>query len=240
MLDRLVPAWPAPPNVQAMATTRLGGYSEGPYAGLNLATHVGDSPVAVAANRQQLRRLLPAAPLWLTQVHGTRCVPAEVAWHGIEADAAAAHTAGVVCAVLTADCLPVLLCDDQGTAVAAVHAGWRGLAAGVVDTAVRELGLPPARLLAWLGPAIGPEAYEVGEEVRAAFLAADRGAAVAFSPHEGKWRCDLYTLARRRLAMQGVERVFGGGLCTYHDGQRFYSFRRDGRTGRMASLIWLR
>lgn len=240
MLEPIVPGWPAPANVQSLVTTRQGGVSEGTYGGLNLAGHVGDSPVAVAANRQELRRLLPAMPLWLNQVHGTRCVPADAAWQGIEADASATQVPGVVCAVLTADCLPVLLCDDAGTAVAAVHAGWRGLAAGVIEAAVGAMGVPAPRLLAWLGPAIGPDAYEVGAEVKAAFTGQDPGAAAAFRAHGDKWLCDLYTLARRRLAAIGVERIFGGGLCTFHEPERFYSYRRDGHTGRMASLIWLK
>ncbi len=239
MVERIVPGWPAPPNVQALCTTRSGGCSEGSYAGLNLAAHVGDSPVAVAANRQQLRRLLPAMPLWLNQVHGARCVAADAAWNGVRADASVAHTAGVVCAILTADCLPLLLCDDQGTAVAAVHAGWRGLAAGVIEAAVLAMHVPGKHLLAWLGPAIGPEAYEVGSDVREAFLADDQNAASAFRPRGEKWLCDLYALARRRLAAVGVEQVFGGGLCTFTDAARFYSFRRDGAAGRMASVIWL-
>ena len=239
MVDRIVPSWPAPANVHALCTTRIGGYSEGPHAGLNLAAHVGDSPVAVAANRQQLRRLLPATPLWMNQVHGARCVPAEAAWHGIFADACVAHGANVVCAVLTADCLPVLLCDERGTAVAAVHAGWRGIAAGVVEAAIREMAVPRGRLLAWLGPAIGPQAYEVGDDVRKVFLNEDWGATAAFERRGEKWLCDLYALARRRLAAAGVSRVFGGGLCTFRDGGRFFSFRRDGTTGRMASVIWL-
>lgn len=236
----LFPDWPAPAPVRALVTTRAGGVSRGSYAGLNLATHVGDEPAAVAANRKLLRVHLPAEPRWLTQVHGVSCVAAESAPLNVEADASATGVAGVVCAVLTADCLPLLLCDDRGTAVAAVHAGWRGLAEGVIEAAICAMGLPAERLLVWLGPAIGPTAFEVGDDVRAAFLARDAGAAAAFLPREGKWHCDLYALARRRLAAAGVRRVFGGGLCTLSDAGRFYSFRRDGAaSGRMASLVWL-
>ena len=240
MIETIKPGWPAPPNVRAFCTTRAGGYSEGPYGALNLGGHVGDDPVAVAANRQQLcRRLLPAAPLWLNQVHGNRCVAAETAWSGISADASVAHTPGVVCAVMTADCLPVLLCDRRGTAVAAVHAGWRGMAAGVIEAAIREMAVAGEELLAWLGPAIGPRAYEVGDDLRQAFVGDDPATAPCFAPRGGKWLCDLYGLARRRLTMAGVGQVFGGDRCTYAESDRFFSYRRDGNTGRMASLVWL-
>lgn len=231
--ELIVPDWPAPANVRALVTTRGCG---------NLATHVGEDPAAVAAARARLRRLLPAEPLWLTQVHGTCCVRADDAPAGVEADASVSSISGMVCAVLTADCLPVLLCDEAGTVVAAAHAGWRGLAAGVVESAVAAMALPGERLMAWLGPAIGPAAFEVGDEVRTAFLAADAGAAAAFVPGApGKWFCDIYLLARRRLAALGVTRVFGGGRCTVSEGGRFFSYRRerDQGGGRMASLVWL-
>jgi YfiH family protein len=240
MEDWIVPEWSAPPAVRALVTTRRGGVSAAPYASFNLAGHVGDAPAAVADNRARLRALLPDEPLWLNQVHGTRCVAAETAHAGIDADACVAHHAGPVCAVMTADCLPVLLCDRAGTAVGVAHAGWRGLLAGVVEAAVAALGRPSAELLAWLGPAIGPTAFEVGDEVRQAFVAVDSAAAAAFVAHgEGKWLADIYRLARQRLAACGVTAVSGGGLCTFGDAARFYSYRRDGRTGRMATLIWL-
>lgn len=231
MTDVLVPDWPAPPRVRSLVTTRAFG---------NLAGHVGDDPAAVAARRAELRRRLPAEPLWLNQVHGNRCVVAETALAGVDADAATARTPGRVCAVLTADCLPVLFCDEAGTTVAAAHAGWRGLAGGVLEATVAAMAVPASALLAWLGPAIGPAAFEVGGEVRDVFIAADAEAAAAFSAKGGdKWLCDLYALARRRLARAGVRRVFGGGLCTYSDQGHFYSYRRDRETGRMATLVWI-
>lgn len=236
----IVPDWPAPASVRALVTTRTGGVSAGAYASLNLATHVGDDPAAVAENRRRLRALLPAEPLWLSQVHGTTVARAEDAAEGVAADAAFTRRAGRVCAVLTADCLPVLLCNDAGTVVAAAHAGWRGLAGGVIETALRATNEPPARLLAWLGPAIGPQAFEVGAEVRATFLAHSPDAAAAFAAKEnGKWLADLYRLAEQRLNALGVSRVYGGGRCTFLEADCFYSYRREKTTGRMASLIWL-
>ena len=240
MDESIVPDWPAPANVHALTTTRRRGVSRGPYADFNLADHVGDDPAAVAANRTRLRLHLPAEPLWLRQVHGTRCVIAEDSVAGVEADASASFTPGTVCAVLTADCLPVLFCDVQGTAVAAAHAGWRGLAAGVLEKSALALRRPPEDVIAWLGPAIGTAAFEVGDEVRAIFVAHDAEAARAFVPHgAGKWLCDLHELARQRLAAFGIRRVAGADFCTATDADRFYSYRRDGATGRMASLIWL-
>ncbi len=239
MEDCLLPDWPAPARVRALVTTRAGGVSRGPYASMNPADHVGDDPAAVAENRARLRKWLPAEPLWLNQVHGTAVYRVEQGGSR-EADAAVSRTPGAVCAVLTADCLPVLLCDRAGTVVAAAHAGWRGLAAGVIEATVAAMASPAAELLAWLGPAIGPAAFQVGEEVRAAFLAVDPDAAAAFvADGPGKWRADLYDLARRRLARVGVMAVYGGGLCTHSDARRFFSYRRDGPTGRMASLVWL-
>jgi len=240
-LSWLVPEWPAPRWVRACTTTRLGGISEGPYASLNLAEHVGDDPKHVAENRHRLTEALhlPAMPLWLQQVHGTVVVDA-AADPSCEADAAYADRRNVVCAVLTADCLPLLLCDTAGTRVAAVHAGWRGLLGGVIENAVRALRCPGSRLLAWLGPAIGPQAFEVGDEVRAAFVEEDPLAAAAFSPSPaGRWLADIYDLARRRLTRVHVGMIHGGHWCTAGDATRFYSYRRDGVTGRMASLIWL-
>jgi len=236
----IVPDWPAPAGVRTLITTRAGGASRGAYAGLNLGMRSGDAAEDVARNRASLRQWLPAEPLWLRQVHGTRVVEADTAEGNPEADAAFARRPGRVCAALTADCLPLLLCDEQGTTVAAVHAGWRGLCSGVIEQALRAMERPPQALLAYLGPAIGPDAYEVGAELRQAFVAADAESAAAFAPGKpGKFHADLYALARRRLARSGVARVYGGGYCTYTERERFYSYRRDGATGRMASLIWM-
>ncbi len=239
----LMPDWPAPDRVGCLVTTRTGGVSGGVFASLNLGDHVGDAPEAVAANRTIVCRHVGGRPVWLNQVHGIRVIEAAEA-HGQvppEADAAFARSAGVACAVMTADCLPVLFCDEAGTVVAAAHAGWRGLQAGVLEATIAAMGIPAAKLMAWLGPAIGPQAFEVGGEVREAFLAEAPEAAKAFKPGaEGKWLADIYLLARQRLAAQGVARVFGGGGCTVTEQDRFFSYRRDGQTGRMASLIWLK
>lgn len=243
--DFIIPDWPAPDCVRARVTTRSGGFSVFPYDSFNLGEHVGDDPAAVACNRALLRQQLPADPAWLTQVHGTRCVDAACAAMCCEADASFAHQSGVVCAILTADCLPLLLCDTAGTVVAAAHAGWRGLAGGVLESTVAALGVPHDRLLVWLGPAIGPSRFEVGGEVRAAFIAHDPVAARAFvATQPGKWQANIYELARQRLAALGVHQVYGGTadgaqFCTVEDALRFFSYRRDGVCGRMASLIWL-
>jgi polyphenol oxidase len=238
--------WPAPPWVRAVTTTRLGGISRGAFAGLNLGDHVGDDPASVAENRQRLSAglRLPAEPQWLRQVHG--CAVATAQHPGVAgeavcvADASVARRPGQVCAVLTADCLPILLTDRSGTRIAAVHAGWRGLVNGVIEAAVACLAVPPAFLLAWMGPAIGPESFEVGAEVREQCLALDGLAASAFVPQgPGKWLADLPQLARHRLVRLGCTEVWGGGICTFQDPARFYSYRRDGITGRMASLIWI-
>lgn len=235
------PDWPAPENVRALTTTRAGGVSIGPYASFNLGDHVGDDPRAVAENRARLRKefQLPADPVWLTQVHGNVVVDAAIT-AGVTADASFATQPGVVCAVLTADCLPVLICDRAGTRVGNAHAGWRGLAAGVIESTVTALGEPRGELMVWLGPAIGPAAFEVGAEVRATFVNEDPGAACAFAAGEpDRWFADIYQLARRRLHALGVHAVHGGDLCTFTDAARFYSYRRDGACGRMASLIWI-
>jgi YfiH family protein len=238
----LMPEWPAPSWVHACTTTRGGGISEGSFASLNLAEHVGDDVACVTENRRRLLEALrlPAMPSWLQQVHGSGVVDAATVKSGREADASFVTHPGIVCAVLTADCLPLLLCDGGGTRVAAVHAGWRGLLGGIVENGVRALQRPGAQVLAWLGPAIGPKAFEVGEEVRDAFIAEDPQAAVAFAPSPGgRWLADIYLLARQRLARMQVAAVYGGHWCTVSDAARFYSYRRDGVTGRMASLIWL-
>jgi len=240
MTDYILPGWPAPPGVRALATTRCGGVSHGPWQSFNLGAHVGDERPAVAANRALLRRELPAEPLWLAQVHGAHCVDAALAAPGVEADASFSRQRGVVCAVLVADCLPVLFCDERATVVGIAHAGWRGLAAGVIEATVAAMGEPGARLMAWLGPAIGPQAFEVGGEVRDAFIARDQQAASAFAAVAGgKWLCDIYGLARQRLNAIGIGRIAGADCCTMRDAERFFSYRRDGVTGRMASLVWL-
>lgn len=238
MSDLLVPDWPAPANVHARVTTRAGGASTGPWRGLNLATHVGDDPAHVALNRAWLRSQLPAEPVWLEQVHGTDCVVAEHAAPACVADASVSFEAFCICTVMTADCLPVLFCSHDGKVVAAAHAGWRGLLAGVLENTMQAMHNPPTALMAWLGPAIGPQKFEVGAEVRALFVAQDEAAADAFVAHGDKWLADIYALARLRLRKAGVEAIYGGGLCTVSDAERFYSYRRDGATGRMASLIW--
>ena len=238
------PDWPAPAVIRALVTTRAGGVSQPPYDSLNLGDHVGDDPAAVALNRQRLRAFLPAEPKWLKQVHGTTVARADKLTDAAEADAAVSFTPGTVCTVLTADCLPVLFCDRQGTRVAVAHAGWRGLAAGVLEASVAAMQCPPGDVLAWLGPAIGPQAFEVGKEVREVFVNQNPEDAVAFRPHASRltpnhFLADIYELARLRLVRAGVRDVYGGGLCTYTDAGRFYSYRRDKTTGRMASLIWL-
>lgn len=241
-LPFLHPDWPAPSNVRAVVTLRNGGVSQAPYDSLNLGVHVGDAPAVVTQNRQRLHAALQLAsePVWLKQVHGTQVAQLPALPDVIEADAVCSATAGSVCAILTADCLPVLFCDDAGTVVAAAHAGWRGLLAGVLENTVQAMNRPAQQIQAWLGPAIGPQAFEVGAEVRDAFIARDPQAAEAFiAGLPGKYFADLYLLARQRLQHRGVSRVYGGGLCTFTDAERFYSFRRDGVTGRMATLIWL-
>lgn len=242
----ITPDWPAPPQVIARVTQRAGGVSHPPYDSLNLAMHVGDDPVAVLENRRRLSDVL-GLPMgqfcWLQQVHGTRTVEAlpTTLEPPPEADAVWTACPDLACVVLTADCLPVLLCAADGSRVAAAHAGWRGLLNGVIESAVHPLG-PAADVLAWLGPAIGPESFEVGAEVRDAFAAEDRATLPLFRAHPSnpdKWLGDLYALARRRLHRLGVARVFGGGYCTFRDPQ-FFSYRRESLTGRMASLIYLK
>lgn len=215
MNELVLPDWPAPPNVRAVMTTRN-------------------------TREADLRALLPGEPAWLRQVHGTRVVCLDQVVSNPEADAAVTGTKNRVCVIRVADCMPVLLADESATAIGAAHAGWRGLSAGVIENTVQAMGVAGGNLLAWLGPAIGPQVYEVGEEVRSAFLARDAAAAAAFSPaRPGHWLLDLYAVARQRLRACGVERIFGGGHCTYSEPERFYSYRRDGTSGRMAALIWL-
>jgi YfiH family protein len=237
----IYPDWPAPANVKALQTTRLGGISAAPYDTLNLGLHVGDDPVRVNRNRQMLEPLMPSEPVWLEQVHGTVVANADEAACRVQADACIARHRGAVCVIMTADCLPVLLCDEDGTVVGAAHAGWKGLAAGVIEVTVKEMGVEPHKLMVWLGPAIGPHAFEVGAEVRATFMAHDAKADQAFTAHgaEGKYHADIYLLARRRLNALGITHVHGGTLCTYHQKDKFFSYRRDGVTGRMGTFIWL-
>jgi polyphenol oxidase len=238
------PDWPAPARVRALSTTRDGGESEGVFAGLNLGAHVGDAAARVEANRARLQQAadIPGPLNWLNQVHGTAVHPVSNQYDAVpDADAACAHEAGQACIVMTADCLPVLFCDRAGTVVAAAHAGWRGLQGGVLETSIAAMGCEPGEILAWLGPAIGPAAFEVGGEVREAFMAEQAEAEAAFVPsaNEGKWLADIYRLARLRLVRAGVSDIYGGEFCTFGDSERFYSYRRDGQTGRMASVIWL-
>ena len=237
----IVPDWPAAAHVRACTTTRKGGVSQAPYASMNLADHVGDDPLAVAQNRQRLQQRLelPGEPMWLQQVHGTTPVNAVESVAAPSADASWSQQAGVVCAVLTADCLPLLLCDQRGESIAAVHAGWRGLADGVIEQTVAAMPAQADELLAWLGPAIGPQAYTVGDEVRDVFLSHQDQAGLAFKDEADGWKLDLYLLARQRLAVCGVTAVYGGDRCTLSEPEDFFSYRRDGQTGRMASLIWL-
>ncbi|NDP47891.1 MAG: peptidoglycan editing factor PgeF [Sulfuriferula multivorans] len=222
-------------------TTREGGVSCPPWDSFNLGDHVGDDAAHVAENRARLRVHLPAEPAWLKQIHGATVV--DVSSDELTADASITRQAGCICAVLTADCLPVLFCDRAGRVVAAAHAGWRGLAQGVLEATVAAMQVPPSDVLAWMGAAIGPDAFEVGDDVRQAFVKQHPEAAAAFVPHPsgvpGKWLADIYQLARNRLNHAGVQAIYGGGRCTYNEAGDFYSYRREGVTGRMASLIWL-
>jgi len=244
----LTPEWPAPPGVRAAFTLRSGGVSAPPFDSLNLGAHVGDEAEAVAENRRRLRTQLrlPEEPAWMEQVHGIDVLDLDALAHGgaargvVSADAALTRRAGRICTVQVADCLPVLLAARDGSAVAAAHAGWRGLAAGVLEATVQALAVEPGQLIGWLGPGIGAAHFEVGEDVRRAFVTHDAAAAAAAftSNQRGRWQCNLAALARARLAALGVAAVFGGEWCTYADAARFFSYRRDGRCGRMAALIW--
>ena len=238
----LVPDWPAPPGVRAFATTRAGGVSTGEFASMNLGLSSGDEPAMVERNRAIVRAELPSDPVYLVQVHGTDVTDLDrlPAGERPRADAAVTAQRGRVATVLVADCMPLLLCDRGGKRVVAAHAGWRGMSAGVIENAVAALQVPPAEVIAWMGPAIGPDAFEVGPEVRAAFLAVDPDADGAFRAHTpGKFMADLYTLARRRLVRMGVECVHGGGFCTFHERDRFFSYRRVKASGRMGAFVWM-
>jgi YfiH family protein len=268
----IIPDWPAPANVKTLQTTRQGGVSSAPYDSLNLGDHVGDAPMSVARNRMLLGALLPSEPVWLNQVHGTVVANADMASCLPQADACIARHRDAVCVVMTADCLPVLLCDTQGSVVGVAHAGWKGLAAGVIEASVQAMDVAPQNLMAWLGPAISQQAFEIGDEVRTLFMKADQKAEGAFIPGQpGKWLADIYALARLRLNALGITQIHGGGdcdtllrssrlreqspaappapdgstapcrggYCTFNESNRFFSYRRDGATGRMGTFIWL-
>jgi YfiH family protein len=237
--DWLIPDWPAPASVKSCVTTRAGGVSLAPFDSFNLGDHVDDAPEAVAANRLRLTSALDVQPAWLRQVHGVVVADADSS-QVLEADASFTQTPGVACTIMTADCLPALFCDRAGTRVAAAHGGWRGLAAGILEATVQRMAVPASEILVWLGPAIGPQAFEVGPEVREAFISTHPETIEAFIPsrNAGKFMADIYALARLRLAACGVTAVYGGGFCTVTD-TRFYSYRRSARTGRFASLVWI-
>lgn len=251
-LNFIFPNWPAPANVKALQTTRAGGVSLAPYHSLNVGSHVNDNPTHVAQNRQLLTEYLPSEPVWLNQTHSTQVLNAGVvnaatAAKLVDADASFSTQKNVVCVVMTADCLPVLLCDKAGTIVVAVHAGWRGLCNGALETSIdaacRAALIIPSDLMGWLGPAIGPNAFEVGNDVRAQFIVKDAQAESAFKPHGDKWLANIDQLATQRLNNVGVTQIYGGGhdedFCTFTQKEQFYSYRRDGVTGRMATLIWI-
>ena len=245
MHDWIFPDWPAPSRVKALFTTRNNGVSGAPYTSFNLGGHVGDDPTRVEQNRALLRSFLPEDPSWLNQVHGTTVIDAGARRAGIpEGDAVFTRQRANVCAILVADCLPILFCDREGTIVGLMHAGWRGLAADIIQRTISMIDLPGSQLMAWLGPAIGPDRFEVGEEVRNIFIQRDSKSARAFVrpaavDNSGKWLADIFLLTRQQLMDAGITEIYGGGVCTYNDPARFFSYRRDGVTGRMAGLIWL-
>jgi YfiH family protein len=235
----IVPDWPVPKQVRALITTRAGGVSRGPYRSMNLGAHVGDKPAAVEKNREILRASLPADPVWMHQVHGNAVIDAAQVSAIPSADAAIAQTRHTVCAVMTADCMPVFFAARDASVLGIAHAGWRGMAAGVIEQTIAAMAIAPQDCLVYLGPAIGPSAFEVGQDVFDAFVhvLGDDAKHCALQ-RAGKYHADLYALARLRLARAGVHSVYGGNFCTYRE-QRFYSYRRESHTGRMASLIWL-
>ena len=242
MLSFIQPNWPAPKNIKAFTTTRVGGVSKIPYDSLNISTHVGDNANAVEKNRALLQQILalPNEPVWLTQTHSTEVVQAELAQPSVNADAAYTYQANIVCAVQTADCLPVLICNHAATFVAAIHAGWKGLGDGIIEKTIKTLNISSNELLVWLGPAIGPNQFEIGNDVYQLFTARDSNAKSCFKKiGTQKWLADIYALAKQRLQSCSVNAIYGGEFCTYTDQERFFSFRRDKTTGRMASLIWI-
>ena len=233
------PEWSAPPGIRAASTLCTGGVSTGVYASWNLGTHVGDDPAHVIANRLLLKQqlALPSEPIWLNQVHGCQVIKASALASGAMADASYSREVGVVCAVMTADCLPLLLCSEDGLSVAVVHCGWRGLLAGIIEQVLINIG--SGSLLAWMGPAIGPQAFVVGSEVRQLFIDKNPDHVQAFfKQSDGQWLADLYKIARTDLGTVGINQIYGGDRCTYSDSDRFFSHRRQGVTGRMATLIW--
>lgn len=240
-MDWITPRWPAPSSVKAVSTTRAGGVSHAPFDSLNLGDHVGDSSELVLQNRQILAQVMsmPTSPAWLNQVHGTEVVSLPLSSSGVpDADASFTQQAGQVCVVMTADCLPVLFCNEEGTKVGAAHAGWRGLVNGVLEQTLLKFD-EPSKVMAWLGPAIDPDAFEVGSEVREQFLAHDPAADAAFKPHNDRWLADIYLLARQRLIASGVTHIYGGEHCTVSVPETFFSYRRENLTGRQASCIWI-
>lgn len=253
-MELIYPTWPAPAHIQAVSTTRQGGISQLPFSSLNLGVHVGDHEADVLQNRMRLTQALALvnSPVWLNQIHSSKVVTLPLCHENtvaepmvrlqhspfVDADASFTQSVNQVCVVMTADCLPVLFCDREGKQVAAAHAGWRGLANGILENTLAHFS-NPHDVMAWLGPAIGPQAFEVGDEVRAAFIAHDPSAEMAFKPHQQKWLADIYTLARLRLKAAGLTQIYGGDYCTMTDQTRFFSYRRSGQTGRQASLIWI-
>ncbi|MEQ4627130.1 purine nucleoside phosphorylase YfiH [Providencia manganoxydans] len=242
MNSLIFPDWPQPSNISSCSTTRLGGVSLAPFDSLNLGDHVGDDPVLVSENRSLLQKLagLPQQPLWLQQVHGTEVVCLNNGdWENTRADAVYTNQVGQVCTIMTADCLPVLFCSKDGQEVAAAHAGWRGLCDGVLENTAAQFSCPKSEIMAWLGPAIGPEKFEVGIEVKEAFIKQSTDLASGFVPYGEKYLADIYLLARKKLQAIGISSIYGGSFCTVSDKNRFFSYRREGKTGRMASLIWI-
>lgn len=242
MLDLIIPDWPAPHWIKAYTTTRLGGFSHAPYNSLNIAMHVGDDLDNVSKNRHLLQNNLHLkSPItWLEQVHGNVAISADHPISSLQADAIYSKTAQTVCAVQTADCLPLLIYSSSSYCVAAIHAGWKGLSNGIIETTIDALALSPSDTLVWLGPAIGPQAFVVGEEILHSFTDEDPAAEAAFQLIGNKqWQANLYQLAQQRLHKLGITSIYGGNYCTYSDSTRFFSFRRDKITGRMLSLIWI-
>ncbi|MBL78901.1 MAG: hypothetical protein CMH70_02505 [Nitrosomonadaceae bacterium] len=243
MNNWITPNWPAPSNIQAIFTTRIGGISKGPYESFNLGDHVGDTLASVNHNRAELFESLPSKPKWLNQMHGSRPIWVDKDIDCLQGDAALSKTKNIVCAILTADCLPIFLCDEAGTVVGIAHAGWRGLIAGVIQKTVTEMRKECGHIIAYLGPAIGPKYFEIGEEVRCSFIKQDTISTSAFIPCNGtnkkKWLANIFLLARQKLIKAGVTKIYSHEECTYSNSDKFFSYRRDGNTGRMAGLIWL-
>ena len=242
MTSLIYPDWPAPENIKAISTTRIGGFSLPPYDELNLADHVDDNPDAVNKNRVYLGELadLPESPRWLSQIHETRVLNSHDWQPDVQADAMISNSLNHICTTMTADCLPILLCTQQGDTVAAIHAGWRGLAAGIIEQTINKFSCAPQNIIAWLGPAIGPTQFEVGTEVYQLFTHDCPKAKQAFQQTDSShYLANIYCLARQHLTKLGITAIYGGNYCTVTDKQLFFSYRRDGVTGRMASMIWI-